>query len=165
VRTIQRFERSDSVRNRPKSGRLATVTNENKIGCFMVFCRRPPYFYKSRYTTTRNWSCIHSQDFEKKNKWHSYKLHLFQELSEDDFDRFVQFCDLIMEMLNNDPLFLDDIVFSDEATFELTGNINRHNCRYWSDINSYWMRENHSIHKKLMCGVVFSGVDQSVLSS
>jgi len=53
-----------------------------------------------------------------------------QELSEDDFDRRVQFCDLIMEMINNDPLFLDNIVFSDEVTFELTGNVNRHNYRY-----------------------------------
>jgi len=38
VRTIQRCEESDSVRNHPKSRRLAT----NEI------CRRPPYFYKSR---------------------------------------------------------------------------------------------------------------------
>jgi len=48
---------------------------------------------------------------------------LVQELSEDDFDRCVQFCDLIMEMINNDPLFLDNIIFSDETTFELTGNL------------------------------------------
>jgi len=61
---------------------------------------------------------------------------LVQELSEDDFDRRMQFCDLIMEMINDELLFLDNIVFSfDEATFELTGNVNRHNCIYWSDIN------------------------------
>jgi len=51
-----------------------------------------------------------------------------------------------MEMMNNDSLFLDNIVFSDEATFELTGNVNRHNCRYWSDINPHWLRENHTQH-------------------
>jgi len=39
------------------------------------------------------------------------------------------FCDLIMEMINNDSLFHDNLVFSDEATFELTGNVNRHNYR------------------------------------
>jgi len=75
-----------------------------------------------------------------------YKLHLIQELCEDDFDRRMQFCDFIMEMMNNDSLFLDNIVFSDEATFELTGNVNRHNCRYWSDINPHWLRENHTQH-------------------
>jgi len=54
---------------------------------------------------------------------------LIQKLSE-NFDRRVQFCDYIMEIINDEPLFLDNIVFSDEATFELTENVNRHNCRY-----------------------------------
>ncbi|XP_018312290.1 uncharacterized protein [Mycetomoellerius zeteki] len=31
-----------------------------------------------------------------------------------------------------------------EATFKLTGNINRHNCRYWSDENPHWMYEVHT---------------------
>jgi len=57
----------------------------------------------------------------KKNKWHPYKLHLVQELFEDDFDRHVQFCDFIMEVINDDPLSLIILFFSDEATFELTG--------------------------------------------
>jgi len=51
-----------------------------------------------------------------------------------------------MKMINDDPLFLDNIIFLDEATFELTGNINRHNCRYWSDINLYWRRKSHIQH-------------------
>jgi len=55
----------------------------------------------------------------KKKKWHPYKFHLIQKLSEDYFDKRVQFCDLIMEMINDDPLSLDNIIFFDEATFEL----------------------------------------------
>ncbi|XP_018362822.1 PREDICTED: uncharacterized protein LOC108761003 [Trachymyrmex cornetzi] len=31
-----------------------------------------------------------------------------------------------------------------EATFELIGNVNRHNCRYWSDENPHWMYEAHT---------------------
>jgi len=86
-------------------------------------------------TTIRNWSSICS------------RVH--------DFDRCVQFCNLIMKMINDDPLFLDNIVFFDEATFELTGNVNRHNCKYWSDINLHWMKENYTQHpQKLMCGVI-----------
>ncbi|KAL6254746.1 hypothetical protein P5V15_014072 [Pogonomyrmex californicus] len=48
-----------------------------------------------------------------------------------------QFCNLILEMIIDDPLFLDNI---------LTGKVNRHNCRYWSNINPYWMRENNIQH-------------------
>ncbi|KAJ4434512.1 hypothetical protein ANN_23074 [Periplaneta americana] len=58
-----------------------------------------------------------------------------QQLSEDDPDRRMQFCELMMERINNNPTFLRQIIFSDEATFCLTGFVNRHNCRYWSDIN------------------------------
>ncbi|EFN86942.1 hypothetical protein EAI_01624, partial [Harpegnathos saltator] len=66
------------------------------------------------------------------------KLHLVQELSEDDFDRRIEFCDLMMEIIVDDPLLHNNIVFCDEATFELTGNVNRHNCRHWSDVNPHW---------------------------
>jgi len=34
----------------------------------------------------------------------------------------------------NHPLFIVNIIFIDKA-FELIGNINRHNCKYWSDEN------------------------------
>jgi len=86
---------------------------------------------------------LYSQDPKKKkkiNKWHPYKFHLVQKLSEDDFDRRAilrSYYGMI-----NDRLFLNNIVFSDETTFELTENVNEHNCRtYLSDI-THWMREN-----------------------
>jgi len=41
-------------------------------------------------------------------------------------------------------VWVNNIVFSDEATFELTGNVNRHNCWYWSDVNPHWKRDNHT---------------------
>ena len=49
-------------------------------------------------------------------------------------------------MLNIDRnlLFVVNIIFSDEATFELIKNVNRHNCRYWSDENPYWMYKAHT---------------------
>jgi len=47
VRTIQRFEESDSVRNCPKSGRPATATSKNKALDLLS-----KIFYKSRCTTT-----------------------------------------------------------------------------------------------------------------
>lgn len=34
--------------------------------------------------------------------------------------------------------------FSDEATFVLNGEVNKHNCRYWSDTNPHWMIEGHT---------------------
>ena len=66
---------------------------------------------------------------------------LVHELNEDDFDRRLEFCEKMMNRIDNDPDFLFNIVFSDEATFQLSGECNRQNCRYWSDTNPFWMRE------------------------
>lgn len=35
-------------------------------------------------------------------------------------------------------------MFSDESTFCLNGNVNRHNCRYWARENPHWIREQHT---------------------
>lgn len=51
-----------------------------------------------------------------------------QELNEDDFDRHVEFCELMMEKMDEDSNFLPNIVFSDKATFKLNGNVNKYNC-------------------------------------
>lgn len=45
---------------------------------------------------------------------------------------------------DNDYTFLDNIIFSDEASFELNSTVNRQNCRYWSDENPHWMRDLHT---------------------
>jgi len=42
-----------------------------------------------------------------------------QKLSEDDFDRRIEFCEEIMQKVNKEPTFLSKI-FSGEATFELS---------------------------------------------
>ncbi|KAJ8962171.1 hypothetical protein NQ318_018128 [Aromia moschata] len=45
-----------------------------------------------------------------------------QELLEDDPDRRVEFCDLLMTCIDQNQLSLEWIVFSDEATFTLNGH-------------------------------------------
>ncbi|EFN87724.1 hypothetical protein EAI_08587, partial [Harpegnathos saltator] len=67
------------------------------------------------------------------------KIVIIQELMEDDFDRRTQFCEEIMNRI--DTNFLNFIVFSDEALFEINGSVNRHNCRYWTDENPHWMSD------------------------
>jgi len=80
----------------------------------------------------------------KSIKFHPYKIHLVQELNEDDPDRRIEFCETMVNKIDEDPPFLYNIVFSDEATFTLKGEVNRHNCRYWSDTNPDWMMDSHT---------------------
>jgi hypothetical protein len=72
----------------------------------------------------------------KKQKYYPYKIIIFQELMEDDFDR-IQFCEEMMHR-SNKANFLNFVIFSDEATFQINGAVNRHNWKYWSDENPHW---------------------------
>jgi len=47
----------------------------------------------------------------KQNKFHPYKIHLVQELNEDDFNRRLKFCELMMEKIDAEPDFVYNIVF------------------------------------------------------
>ena len=37
--------------------------------------------------------------------------------------------------------FLHNLLVSDEATFDVEGNVNKQNCRYWSEAPPQWVRE------------------------
>ena len=65
-----------------------------------------------------------------------YIPRLIHGLLEDDSDRRLQFCEQFVSLCENKPTFLDEIVWTDEATFKLSGH-NRHNCVHWSDRNHF----------------------------
>lgn len=80
----------------------------------------------------------------KQEKIKPYKLMYTQELLEDDPDRRCEFSEMMINKINNDPDFKNKILFSDESTFCLNGEVNRHNCRFWSKTNPHWMEPLHT---------------------
>ena len=42
------------------------------------------------------------------------------------------------------PNFLDNIIFTDEATFLLSGEVNKQNYRHWSQENPHWVIEKNT---------------------
>lgn len=141
-RTITRFNLSGGVKDLPRSGRPVTTTTVEKQLDLALSIN------EDCHSTVRK---LHQQHdisigsvhniLKRKLKFHPYKVKLVHELLEDDPDRRLEFCDLMMTRITADEYFLNRIVFSDEATFELNGNVNRHNYRYWSDINPRWMSD------------------------
>ena len=53
-----------------------------------------------------------------------------------------------------DDTFLSHLIFSDEATFHLSGKVNRHNVRIWGLQNPQEAME-HGTPRKLMCFVLY----------
>ena len=80
----------------------------------------------------------------KNRKLHPYKVQLIHELSEDNPDRRLEYCESFMRHCDDNPNFLNSVVFSDEATFYLNGTVNRHNCRYWAREQPHWVQAAHT---------------------
>ena len=45
-------------------------------------------------------------------------------------DRRLQFNEIMLNKIEENPIILDNIMWSDKASFKLFGHINRHNCVY-----------------------------------
>ena len=69
---------------------------------------------------------------KKDLKLKPYKIQLTQQLLPNDHHQRLEYKRL---RLCEDATFIENIIFSDEARFHLTGHVNRHNSRIWSDEN------------------------------
>jgi hypothetical protein len=65
-------------------------------------------------------------------KLYPYKMEIVQELTNEDRATRVQFAIDMLEVMDEDPDFIGNIMFSDEANFDLIGNVNKQNIRYWA---------------------------------
>ena len=67
----------------------------------------------------------------------AWKFTRVQEISEDDKVKRLQFCNLIRREQERNNHFVDNIVFSDEATFHLNGSVNLHNAFIYAEENPH----------------------------
>jgi transposase len=91
------------------------------------------------------------------NGYKAYHFTNHQELQGSDCIKRIEFYEWISSKLSGDPNFANKILFSDEATFTLNGEMNSQNCRYWSTTNLHLFNStNNQLQQKLnvWCGIV-----------
>jgi hypothetical protein len=59
------------------------------------------------------------------------RLQLVQALSDGDKNQRHEICGQMTDKMENEDDYLNTVLFSDEATFHLSGKVNRHNIRIW----------------------------------
>lgn len=138
----KKFRETGTVESARKSGR-PSVNFDRKVDVLLAF-EEDPHTSVRKISRDLDVSKTTVHKFLKLEKWHPFKIKLVQELNDDDPDRRIEFCEAIMDNYQRDPLFVSNIIFSDEATFTLNGEVNRQNCRYWAKENPKWMREHHT---------------------
>ncbi|KAJ8912413.1 hypothetical protein NQ315_013480, partial [Exocentrus adspersus] len=140
---LKKFNQTGAIKDLSKSGRIKIATTEDKSLDKTI---DDPHLSTRQISRELDISQTSIMKILHDNIFHPYKVRLVQELSDDDFGRREEFADTMMEKCydQNNPNFLNNVMFSDEATFCIDGNVNRHNCRYWSRNNPRWMRESHT---------------------
>ncbi|KAG4070734.1 hypothetical protein HA402_011369 [Bradysia odoriphaga] len=135
LKMIRKHRMTSSIFNRPKPGRPRSATNEANEVLVLgnIYMKSQQSLREVAFGTgnsiTSVWRIL------KRHKFHQYGVKLVQELKQEDYAKRLEFCEW-MDYKIRDLEFLKNICFSDESTFHLTGYVNRHNCRYWSE--AYW---------------------------
>lgn len=60
---------------------------------------------------------------------------------ESDYVNRANFCNWLLCQVDDNPVFLDEVLWSDEAQFSRDGVVNKHNLHYWANENPRWLRE------------------------
>ena len=133
-----------SVLNAPHQ-RLQTRRSDEDIAAVQEHFEDDPHSSTRRASLALDMSRTTVQRILKDLKWHPYKVHIVQELSEEDFASRLDFAVDELKRLREDPQRLHALTFSDEAHFYLDGAVSRHNHRYWAPKNPRWFVQ-QSLH-------------------
>lgn len=67
----------------------------------------------------------------KRLKLHAYKIQLVHEIKPNDRPLRLEFAVATLNKIDDNPGYLNTVIFTDESTFHVNGTVNRHNCRIW----------------------------------
>ena len=77
----------------------------------------------------------------KNLRLHAYKVQMLQAIQPNDMPRRKEFAVNMLQRISEDEAFLKRVCFSDEATFHVSGKLNKHNVRIWRLENPHANRE------------------------
>lgn len=91
------------------------------------------------------------------HRLHPYHVALHQSLTVNDFESRLNFCNWMQNMVEENPNFLNRILWTDEATFKSNGRVNLHNMHFYAQQNPHWMRTVDNQHRwsvNVWCGIL-----------
>lgn len=160
-RIYEKFVRTGSVQDDCKgnSGRKRSVrTEENIINVQGAMVASPTKSTRrlARETKISRRSLIRILHYDLGMK--PYHLQVVQQLTDADKQARVNAAHILLEMVHMEPDIL--FMFSDEATFHISGRVNKHNCVIWATEHPKEVREHmrDSAKVNVWCAVSKYGV-------
>lgn len=140
--------RTGSVADERRSGRPST--SQERVEAIREAIERSPRASTRRLSRelaiprATVWKVLH---FTLKKK--AYRIQMLHKLEAEDYAARRAMCYDLCEAAERDHL-MDNILFSDEATFHICGMVNRHNCRIWGnerpDDTFEWQRDTPKVN-------------------
>jgi len=135
---IDKFENEYTIQDLPRT-RPHTATSEDNQELVLASVAANPHMSLNKIAQEVQISPRSVGRILRQNRFHPYKVQILHKLNDDDPDRRLQFCEEMISRIDANPDFIRNICFSDEATFFVNGEVNRHNMRFWSQENPFWI--------------------------
>lgn len=132
----QKFLETGSVEDLSRSGKPSTIT-ENKVEEVEEILENEPV--NSVRSLARQATISPYQARRIMREFLGYKPYMMrsvQQLFDEDMDLRVEMAEQLIPILE-DQRINDNIFFSDESTFYISGVVNKHNCRTWAANNPF----------------------------
>lgn len=136
-RLQERFKSTGSIHDRPRSGRPSVINYSNRLKVLLSVIEQPKNSTR-RLSKELEISRTTIQRILHKEHFRTYIPRLVQKLTEDDYQQRLNFCEIMLDKYETNVNIFNNIIWTDEATFNLSGHVNRHN-------SSYWYQENQNI--------------------
>ena len=132
LKNVRKYQNTGTSLNRNKgnSGRRRSARSEENIAAVRELLEQDPHV-----SSRRNPIAVSQPTFNRITRldlrWHPYRMHVRQELLQNDWPRRLRFSEWFNQRCQNEN-FLDRFFIGDEAAFEMNGQVNTHNVREYA---------------------------------
>ena len=160
-RIVQKFERQGSVADAPKPGRPRSSRSNENVSTLREMLSNSPEksIRRSSSETGIPKTCVH--DILRKDlKLFPYKIQIMQNLNITDQVQRLGFCRWATDIADNYADAFQDVWFTDESHFLLSGHVCKQNMRFWATEQPHCYTEMplHSVKLTIWCAISSHGV-------
>ena len=158
---ISNFEETGSAMKKKPPGRERTVRTPQNVQALQDAVTRSPHRSIRRLSASLQ---LHSSSVRRMLvrdlHHHPYKLQIVHELKPNNAVVRLQFCNVMLQKINDDEELVHKLWMSDEAHFHLSGFVNKQNFRYWAQENPMQLHQRplHSQKVTVWCAMSSYGV-------
>ena len=142
-----------------RSGRPRT-SEENIERARQAFQRSPKKFIRTAAGKLDLPRATAHKFLPKNLRLFAHKVQMLQAFQPNDMPKREEFAVNMLQRISEDETFLKRVCFSDEATFHVSGKLNKHNVRIWGPENPHVTRElqRDGLKENVWCGIMHNRI-------